>query len=514
MSIDPHAYATTGLSQGKRPQACVLTIFGASGDLTKRKLIPALYNLALENRLPERFAVVGYARSEMSHDVFRAKMREAVSEFSRTGLKDESIWSEFAANLYFIPGSYNEPTSYKNLRDFLDGFDRGSRVPPVRVFYLATPPELYGSVIQQIAAVGLASRESDGDPRTRVIIEKPFGTDLQTAQELNRKVHEALDESQVYRIDHYLGKETVQNIMVFRFANAVFEPIWNRRYVDHVQITAAETVGVENRGGYYEHAGVVRDMFQNHLLQLLCLTAMEPPVGFSADAVRDEKGKLLKSVRPIAPEEVAAAAVRGQYGPGRMAGKEVVGYRQEPDVGKDSPTPTYAAIKFFIDNWRWEGVPFYLRSGKRLAKRVTEIAIQFKRPPLLLFKSCAVEDVSPNVLVNRIQPDEGVSLTFEVKPPGPDLCVSPLSLDFKYEQAFGNSPPEAYETLLEDCIEGDSTLFTRHDWVELAWSLMDPFIQTWQISKPRDFPNYEAGSWGPKEADDFLQRDGRRWRRP
>jgi glucose-6-phosphate 1-dehydrogenase len=514
MSIDPHAYTTTGLSQGKRPQACVLTIFGASGDLTKRKLIPALYNLALENRLPERFAVVGYARSEMSHDVFRAKMREAVSEFSRTGLKDESIWSEFAANLYFIPGSYNEPTSYKNLRDFLDGFDRGSRVPPVRVFYLATPPELYGSVIQQIAAVGLASRESDGDPRTRVIIEKPFGTDLQTAQELNRKVHEALDESQVYRIDHYLGKETVQNIMVFRFANAVFEPIWNRRYVDHVQITAAETVGVENRGGYYEHAGVVRDMFQNHLLQLLCLTAMEPPVGFSADAVRDEKGKLLKSVRPIAPEEVAAAAVRGQYGPGRMAGKEVVGYRQEPDVGKDSPTPTYAAIKFFIDNWRWEGVPFYLRSGKRLAKRVTEIAIQFKRPPLLLFKSCAVEDVSPNVLVNRIQPDEGVSLTFEVKPPGPDLCVSPLSLDFKYEQAFGNSPPEAYETLLEDCIEGDSTLFTRHDWVELAWSLMDPFIQTWQISKPRDFPNYEAGSWGPKEADDFLQRDGRRWRRP
>jgi len=514
MSIDPHAYATTGLSQGKRPQACVLTIFGASGDLTKRKLIPALYNLALENRLPERFAVVGYARSEMSHDVFRAKMREAVSAFSRTGLKDESIWSEFAANLYFIPGSYNEPTSYKNLRDFLDGFDRGSRVPPVRVFYLATPPELYGSVIQQIAAVGLASRESDGDPRTRVIIEKPFGTDLQTAQELNRKVHEALDESQVYRIDHYLGKETVQNIMVFRFANAVFEPIWNRRYVDHVQITAAETVGVENRGGYYEHAGVVRDMFQNHLLQLLCLTAMEPPVGFSADAVRDEKGKLLKSVRPIAPEEVAAAAVRGQYGPGRMAGKEVVGYRQEPDVGKDSPTPTYAAIKFFIDNWRWEGVPFYLRSGKRLAKRVTEIAIQFKRPPLLLFKSCAVEDVSPNVLVNRIQPDEGVSLTFEVKPPGPDLCVSPLSLDFKYEQAFGNSPPEAYETLLEDCIEGDSTLFTRHDWVELAWSLMDPFIQTWQISKPRDFPNYEAGSWGPKEADDFLQRDGRRWRRP
>jgi len=346
------------------------------------------------------------------------------------------------------------------------------------------------------------------------VIEKPFGTDLQTAQELNRKVHEALDERQVYRIDHYLGKETVQNIMVFRFANSVFEPIWNRRYVDHVQITAAESVGVENRGGYYEKAGVVRDMFQNHLLQLLCLTAMEPPVGFSPDAVRDEKGKLLKSVRPIAPEEVAAAAVRGQYGADENGGAEVVGYRQEPGVAKNSTTVTYAAIKLFIDNWRWEGVPFYLRSGKRMAKRVTEVAIQFKRPPLLLFKASAIEEVSPNVLVLRIQPDEGVSLTFEVKPPGPDIGISPLSLDFKYEQAFGNSSPEAYETLLEDCMEGDSTLFTRHDWVELAWSLMDPFIQTWQISKPRDFPNYESGSWGPKEADEFMRRDGRRWRRP
>jgi glucose-6-phosphate 1-dehydrogenase len=374
---------------------------------------------------------------------------------------------------------------------------------------------LYGQVIQQIAAIGLASRESDGEPRTRVIIEKPFGTDLATARELNRRVHEVLDEKQVYRIDHYLGKETVQNIMVFRFANAVFEPIWNRRYVDHVQITAAETVGVENRGGYYDKSGVVRDMFQNHLLQLLCLTAMEPPVAFGAEATRDEKGKLLRSVRPVTPDTVAEFAVRGQYGRGGVGGKEVVGYREEPGVAKDSPTPTYAAIKFFVDNWRWEGVPFYLRSGKRLAKRVTEIAIQFKRPPLLLFRSCAaVDDVSPNVLVMRIQPDEGVSLTFEVKPPGPDICVSPLSLDFKYEQAFGNTSPEAYETLLEDCIEGDSTLYTRHDWVEEAWALVDPIIKTWDRTKPNNFPNYEAGSWGPKEADEFLQRDGRRWRRP
>jgi glucose-6-phosphate 1-dehydrogenase len=515
MSIDSHAYATTGLTPRNRPRACVLTIFGASGDLTKRKLIPALYNLALERRLPERLAVVGYARSEMSHEEFRQKMREAVSEFSRTGLKDEAIWREFAANLYYVAGSYDGQEGYQKLKDFIDGFDRGSRVKPVRVFYLATPPDLYGPVIQQIVAVGLASRESDAEPRTRVIIEKPFGTDLETARELNRKVHEVLDEKQIYRIDHYLGKETVQNIMVFRFANAVFEPIWNRRYVDHVQITAAETVGVENRGGYYDKSGVVRDMFQNHLLQLLCLTAMEPPVAFGAEATRDEKGKLLRSVRPTTPDKVDEVAVRGQYGPGKPGGKEVVGYRQEPGVAKDSPTPTYAAIKFYVDNWRWEGVPFYLRSGKRLAKRVTELAIQFKRPPLLLFRSCAaVDDVSPNVLVMRIQPDEGVSLTFEVKPPGPDICVSPLSLDFKYEQAFGNSSPEAYETLLEDCIEGDSTLYTRHDWVEQAWALLDPIIKTWDKTKPTNFPNYEAGSWGPKEADELLQRDGRRWRYP
>jgi glucose-6-phosphate 1-dehydrogenase len=513
MSSDPHSYVTTDLSQTKKPHSCVLTIFGASGDLTKRKLIPALYNLALEKRLPERFAVVGYARSEMSHDAFREKMREGIGEFSRTGL-DESVWQQFASTLYYISGDYQEPEGYQSLKDFIDGFDRGNRVLPIRVFYLATPPELYSTVIERISAVNLVPKESDPESRTRVIIEKPFGTDLHTARELNRRVHEGLDERQVYRIDHYLGKETVQNIMVFRFANAVFEPIWNRRYVDHVQITAAETVGVENRGGYYEKAGVVRDMFQNHLLQLLSLTAMEPPIGFSASAVRDEKVKLLRAVRPIASEEVFEVAVRGQYGPGKMGGKEVPGYRQEPGVAKDSSTATYAAIKFSIDNWRWESVPFYLRSGKRLAKRVTEIAIQFKRPPLLLFKACAVEDLNPNVLVIRIQPDEGVSLRFEVKPPGPELCVSPLSLDFKYEEAFGSSPPEAYETLLEDCIEGNSTLFTRHDEVELAWSLVDPIIQTWGSIKSSDFPNYEAGGWGPKKADDFMQRDGRRWRRP
>ena len=514
MASDPHEYVPTGFAQTRKPHACVLVIFGASGDLTKRKLIPALYNLALEKRLPERFAVVGFARSSFGQEEFRTKMREAVVGFSRTGLKDERVWQQFASTLYYIPGEYSDAQAYEQLKEFLENFDRGSRALPVRVFYLAMPPDLYAPVIERISAVGLAPKESQEEPRTRVIIEKPFGTDLETARELNRRVHEALDERQVYRIDHYLGKETVQNIMVLRFANAVFEPIWNRRYVDHVQITAAETVGVESRGGYYDKSGVVRDMFQNHLLQLLCLTAMEPPVGFSADSVRDEKGKLLRAVRPIAGEQVVMNAVRGQYGGGKLGDKWVPGYREEADVARDSATPTYAAMKLLIDNWRWEGVPFYLRSGKRLARRVTEIAIQFKRPPLLLFKSCAVEDVAPNVLVIRIQPDEGVALTFEVKPPGPDICVSPLKLDFKYEEAFGNSSPEAYETLLEDCIEGDSTLYTRHDWVELAWLLMDPIIKTWDKAWPKEFPNYQVGTWGPKEADDFMQRDGRRWRRP
>ena len=514
MASDGQDYLHQSLGQAKKPHGCVVTIFGASGDLTKRKLIPALYNLALEKKLPERFAVVGYARSEMTHEVFREKMREAVQEFSRTGLQDQAAWELFAATLYYVRGGYEEAGGYQSLKEFIDGFDRNSRVLPGRVFYLATPPDLYGPVIERIAAAGLVPKETDGEGRTRVVIEKPFGTDLQSARELNRRVHEVLDENQVYRIDHYLGKETVQNIMVFRFANAVFEPIWNRLYVDHVQITAAESVGVETRGGYYEEAGVVRDMFQNHLLQLLCLTAMEPPVGFTADAVRDEKGKLLKSVRAIASEEVASAAVRGQYGPGLLGDQKAPGYRQESGVHKSSATVTYAALKFYIDNWRWEGVPFYLRSGKRMAKRVTEVAIQFKRPPLLLFKSHALDNVNPNVLVMRIQPDEGVSLTFEVKPPGSNMIVSPLSLDFNYEEAFGSGSPEAYETLLEDCIEGDSTLFTRHDWVEAAWSLTDPIIQVWNLSKPKTFPNYAAGSWGPAEADEFMQRDGRRWRKP
>ena len=505
---------STPSSAKENPDPCTIVIFGASGDLTKRKLLPALYNLAMTYQLPSRFSVVGYARSEMSNEEFRRKMRDAVSELSRTGLKDQATWERFVQNLYYVSGGYGKPEGYRRLKESLAGIDREQSSGVNRIFYLATPPDLYAPIIQQIAAAGLEHNNVLNGRWSRIVIEKPFGSDFETAQELNRQVHAVFDEQQVYRIDHYLGKETVQNILVFRFGNAVFEPIWNRQYVDHVQITAAESMGVEGRGGYYEGAGVIRDMFQNHLLQLLCLTAMEPPVAFAANAVRDEKVKVLRSIRPLSQAEVAQVAIRGQYGEGNAAGKEMKAYRKEPGVAPDSRTESYAVVKVFIDNWRWEGVPFYLRSGKRLAKRVTEIAIHFKRPPLLLFQACPVEQLSPNVLVMRIQPNEGISLTFEVKPPGPDICVSSLSLDFNYHSAFGEDPPDAYETLLVDCMRGDSTLFTRHDWVEMAWSLMTPILQAWEGTQPTGFPNYKAGTWGPKEADLFIERDGRRWRRP
>jgi glucose-6-phosphate 1-dehydrogenase len=492
----------------------VLVIFGASGDLTQRKLMPALYNLALEDRLPERFSVIGYARSEITHEAFREKMRESVRQFSRTGLKDETVWNQFAGNLYYVRGGYEDPEGYHALKELIDGFEHGTRVLPVRLFYLATPPDLYGSVVERIAASGLIVRETGGESRMRVVIEKPFGTDLETARELNRRMHEALDESQIYRIDHYLGKETVQNLMVFRFANAVFEPVWNRRYVDHVQITAAETVGVENRGGYYDQAGVVRDMFQNHLLQLLTLTAMEPPVAFQADAVRDEKTKVLRAIRPIPPDALHDYTVRGQYGPGASGGRSVPGYREEPRVSPTSPAPTYAAVRLMIDNWRWQGVPFFLRSGKRMARRATEIAIQFKRPPHLLFPQTNGDTLAPNVLAIRVQPDEGISLCFEIKIPGVDVRMTSVQMDFGYAEAFGSTDHSAYETLLLDCMVGDATLFARSDGVEASWAVVDPIIAAWEARPPEHFPNYAAGSWGPAVADEFIARDGAHWRTP
>ena len=491
---------------GLEPSA--LVIFGATGDLNKRKLIPALYNLYLNRRLPEGLLIVGSARSFLKDEDFRRQMREAVEKFARSGIRDEKKWAGFADLLHYAPANHREPDSYLRLKDALGKLEHEHGTGGRRILYLAIPPDQYAAVARQIAVAGLAGRHNSNEGWTRLVIEKPFGTDLETARQLNRELHEFFDERQIYRIDHYLGKETVQNILVFRFGNAVFEPIWNRRYVDHVQITAAETVGVEARGGYYEQAGALRDMFQNHLLQLVCMTAMEPPAVFGADSVRDEKAKVLHAIRIE-----HGAAVRAQYGAGAIDDKPMPGYRQEGGVDANSTTETYAALKLWIDNWRWQGVPFYVRSGKRLAKRVTEIAIYFKKPPLSFFQPCAsVDGLGSNVLVMRIQPDEGVSLTFEVKLPGPEVCVNSLSLDFDYEVAFGAAPPDAYETLLLDCLRGDSTLFTRQDWVELAWGLITPLLSEWH--QPHGgIPIYPAGSWGPSEADALMEKDGRQWRK-
>lgn len=487
-----------------------MVIFGASGDLTKRKLIPALYNLALEHLLPSGFSVIGFARTEMSHEDFRQKMRQAVDTFSRKRPVQPSAWESFAQGLHYFPADFRQPESYHRLGELLAALDRDRGTCCNRVFYLAVPPSSYSEIIRRIGAAGLAHGEHGW---TRIIIEKPFGRDLASAKELNREVHEVFDEEQVYRIDHYLGKETVQNIFVFRFANGIFEPIWNRRYIDHVQITVAETVGVEGRGGYYEEAGVVRDMIQNHMLQLLCLVAMEPPASFDADAVRDEKTKVLRAIRPMAADHVDRLAVRGQYGEGWVNGEAVRAYRSEPGVRPDSKTETYAAMKLLIDNWRWADVPFYLRSGKRLPKRVSEIAIQFKPAPHRLFRQVDAEPLEPNLLAIRIQPDEGISLKFEIKLPGQSLRMRSVTMDFRYGMSFGDEPPDAYERLLLDCMLGDSILFSRRDWVEAAWALVTPLLEAWKRAPAPELSIYEAGTWGPKEADEFLEKDGRRWRR-
>ncbi len=502
----------TGIRLERTAPPCILVIFGASGDLTRRKLMPALYSLMRAQRLAPSFAVVGISNTEWDRDQFAEEMRKAVHELSGIPVEDES-WQAFAGRLRYLSSTFDDAGLYERLKRELASLapDCGYNL----IFYCATPPSLFTVITAQLARAGL-NHPLDGAPATawaRIIIEKPFGRDLKSAQQLNREVHQAFEESQVYRIDHYLGKETVRNILVFRFANGIFEPIWNRRYVDHVQITVAESIGVEQRGRYYEEAGTLRDMIQNHLLQVLAIVAMEAPVRFESEPVRDEKLKLLKSVCGLGTgAEAMAKAVRGQYGPGLVHGQPVAGYRSEPDVSPSSTRETFAALKLTIENWRWAGVPFYLRSGKRLPKRVSEVAIIFKSPPYLMFGAEA--RFEPNTLVIRIQPDEGIALRFEAKIPGAEVRLRPVDMDFHYGSSFGEAQPEAYETLLQDAMLGETMLFARYDFVETAWSLTTPLLEAWQAQPAKNFPNYAAGSWGPAEADEFLARDGREWRRP
>jgi len=495
-----------GLRLEPTPGAAVLVIFGATGDLTRRKLLPALYNLSKGRRLPARFSVVGVAREQMPDDGLRTTFADSLREF--VGLKEpDEIARSLGERMYYVGGDFRDAALYQNLKARLEQVDSASGV----LFYLAIPPSIYATVIEQLGAIGLTRQASDRDWR-RVIVEKPFGTDLSTARELNRIVHQHFDESQVYRIDHYLGKETVQNLMVFRFANGMFEPIWNRRYIDHVQITAAETVGVERRAAYYEGAGALRDMVQNHLMQLLALVAMEPPSAFSAESVRDRKMDALMSAQPLVDQNGSTSVVRAQYRGGWVAGAEVPAYRAEPGVNPQSTTETFVALRMHLDSWRWAGVPFYLRTGKRLPKRVTEIAIQMRRPPLEIFRRVSPTPVAANLLIVNVQPDEGISVRFEAKIPGTRMQLAPVMMNFRYNSAFGGTVPEAYETLLLDAMLGDATLFARHDFVEGSWALITPVHEKWQAENVSSIPTYEAGEWGPPEADELMARDGRRWR--
>jgi glucose-6-phosphate 1-dehydrogenase len=486
---------------------CAVVIFGGSGDLTKRKLLPALYRLAQERLLPSQFAVIGVARQQMSDEEFRSQMHAAVSEHEGDAA-DDVVWKSFASGLFYLQGEFAEAETFTRLRKTLERVEGQRGTNGNRLYYLATAPDFFGLIAKQLGDAGLA--QSDEGHWTRIIVEKPFGHDLESARALNEELAHVFTEEQVYRIDHYLGKETVQNLLVFRFANSIFEPVWNREYVDHVQITNAEALGVEGRGAFYEKAGAVRDMIQSHVFQVTSLIAMEPPTALTADAIRDEKIKVMRTVRAIRAAEVPDFSVRGQYGPGFVLGDKVPGYREEPGVAPDSSTETFAALKLYFDNPRWQDVPFYIRSGKRLTRRVTEIAIEFKKTPHSLFSECDAP-LKANVLVMRIQPNEGITLRFGAKLPGQAMRIRWVNMDFRYASSFGTEPPEAYERLLLDCMLGDSTLYARRDMTERGWEIVTPLLEAWK-QPAKDFPNYAAGSSGPELAHELMRRDGRAWR--
>jgi glucose-6-phosphate 1-dehydrogenase len=492
---------------GRPADPCVMVIFGASGDLTKRKLFPALYNLAAANLLPKEFAIVGYAYANGTDDSFRTQLTQDMKELATNPI-DQHVWAWFLERIHYVQGDFQDPEGFQRLSAKLTEVEKDHGTQGNRFFYLAVAPKFFAEVVRQLGKAGLASE--DKGKYARVVIEKPFGRDLQSAKQLNREIKQVLEEKQIYRIDHYLGKETVQNLLVFRFSNSIAEPLWNRNLIDHVQITAGETVGVEHRGGYYETSGALRDMVPNHLFQLLSLVAMEPPISFEADAVRDKQAEVLRAIQPPAPEEVLTKMVRGQYGPS-LRGPQMAGYREEPDVAPDSNVETFVALKFTIDNWRWADVPFYLRTGKRMPKRVTEIAIHFRRTPFVLFRNTPVKDLQANKMLVHIQPREGISIQMGAKIPGPIMNIGQVNMDFDYAREFHSAPATGYERLLHDCMLGDQTLFQRADMVETGWGVIEPIQEVWK-ALPGHFPNYAAGTWGPEAANVLIGRDGREWR--
>jgi glucose-6-phosphate 1-dehydrogenase len=498
-----------GLHDYRIADPAVMVIFGATGDLSGRKLLPALYNLARQRSLPAGFAVVGAAMNEVSDDDFRKLASDKIHQFSRTQPIDDRVLQAFLSSLFYVKVDFSRLDDFKTLAQRLQELDDANHIPGNRMYYCATPPPTYQTIALQLQAAGL----NLGDGFHRIVVEKPFGSDLQSARELTATLQKVFPEDAVYRIDHYLGKETVQNILAFRFANSIFEPVWNTNLIDSVQVTVAEEIGIEQRGAYYDKAGAMRDIIQNHGLQLVALTAMEPPLAFEATAIRDEKVKVLRSIRPLIGEDIEQSTVRGQYTKGWVEGKEVAAYRQEKNVAPDSQTETYAAMRIFVDNWRWAGVPFYIRAAKRMPKRATELRIQFKRPPHLTFGRDAMKEVDPNAITLRIQPEEGISLKFGAKVPSAGLRIRSVTMDFEYVTSFLVDAPEAYERLLLDCMIGDPTLFVRADAVEEAWKLIDPIEEAWRNARP-PLQMYAAGTWGPDAAAHLLQADGREWHRP